>query len=83
VGATITLKAGGHTQVAQRFGGGSYQSSSDPRLHFGLGSSSQVDSLEVRWPRGHIDQFRNLAADCGYLLREGAAIVRSPPRKKM
>ena len=39
VGARVTVAAGGRRQVAQRFGGGSYQSAGDPRLHFGLGSA--------------------------------------------
>jgi hypothetical protein len=71
IGARITLQADGHRQVAQRTGGGSYLSANDPRLHFGLGESSQVDQVEVRWPSGRLDRHANLAADTGYLLREG------------
>jgi hypothetical protein len=72
VGARVVIEAGGRRQVQQRIGGGSYQSASDPRLHFGLHDSAQVDRLEVRWPSGQIDRFDGLAADHGYLLREGA-----------
>jgi enediyne biosynthesis protein E4 len=71
VGARVTLVAGGHRQVLQRQGGGSYQSASDPRLHFGLGKSDRVASIEVRWPSGRVDRFSNVAADTGYLVREG------------
>ena len=71
VGTTVTIVAAGRRQVSERVGGGSYQSASDPRLHFGLGSSRRVESVEVRWPSGRIDRFRDLAADAGYLLREG------------
>ena len=71
VGARITIVAGGHRQVAQRFGGGSYQSAGDPRLHFGLGPSDRVESVEVRWPSGRVDRFRDLDADRGYRLIEG------------
>ena len=42
VGASVTVTAGGRRQVAQRCGGGSYQSANDPRLHFGLGDSDHV-----------------------------------------
>src|SRR5439155_13969406 len=35
VGAIVSITAGGRRQIAARFGGGSYASSSDPRLHFG------------------------------------------------
>jgi enediyne biosynthesis protein E4 len=71
VGARVTLCAGGRRQVAQRVGGGSYQSASDPWLHFGLGGARRVEWLEVRWPSGRVDRHENLAADTGYLLREG------------
>ena len=72
VGARVTILSGGHRQVAHRFGGGSYQSASDPRLHFGIGGSTVVDSVEVRWPSGSTDRFTDLPAGTGYLLREGA-----------
>jgi len=71
VGTRVTVTAGGRRQVAERIGGGSYASASDPRLHFGLGSSPKVESIEVRWPSGRFDRYENLAADTGYLLREG------------
>jgi tetratricopeptide (TPR) repeat protein len=70
VGARVTLRAGGTRQVAQRVGGGSYQSAGDPRLHFGLGEHERVDSLEVVWPSGRRDVYRDLAPG-GYRLREG------------
>ncbi len=71
VGARVTVVAGGARQVAQRVGGGSYQSANDPRLHFGLGDSDRVESIEVRWPSGKVDRHKDLPAGTGYLLREG------------
>ena len=71
VGARVTIVAGGRRQVAQRLGGGSYQSACDPRIHFGLGAAPIVDSVEVRWPSGRVDRFGGLTARKGYLLREG------------
>jgi tetratricopeptide (TPR) repeat protein len=71
VGAKVALTAGGKTQVAARFGGGSYLSASDPRLHFGLGSALKADRVEVTWPSGRRDCYLGLAADTGYRLREG------------
>ena len=73
VGARVTVHAGGRRQVAWRYGGGSYQSASDPRLHFGLGEAARVESIEVKWPSGRVDRYGPLAADTGYLLREGQA----------
>jgi hypothetical protein len=71
VGARVVLEAGGLRQVSQRLGGGSYLSASDPRLHFGLGPAKRIDRLEVHWPSGHVDRFRQLEADKAYRLREG------------
>ncbi len=71
VGARVTIVAGGQRQVRERFGGGSYQSAGDPRLHFGLGSAMAIESVEVRWPSGQLDRCGGLAADRHYLLREG------------
>jgi tetratricopeptide (TPR) repeat protein len=76
VGARVIVTAGGRRQVAQRLGGGSYQSANDPRLHFGLGDSDRADRVEVRWPSGRIDRHENLAAGTGYLLQEGESKPR-------
>ncbi|MFO0890381.1 MAG: FG-GAP-like repeat-containing protein [Isosphaeraceae bacterium] len=73
VGAVVTVRAGGRSQTLQRFGGGSFESASDPRLHVGLGRASRVDEIEVRWPSGKVDRWKDLAADTGHLLREGEA----------
>ncbi len=73
VGARVIVEAGGSRQVAQRLGGGSFLSASDGRLHFGLGDAARLDRLEVRWPSGRVDSFRDLGADKGYILREGNA----------
>ena len=79
VGATVSLKCGGRMQVAPRLGGGSYQSAGDPRMHFGLGESQTVDSVDVRWPSGQVDRYSKLAADTGYRLREGDPIANPLP----
>jgi enediyne biosynthesis protein E4 len=73
IGAVVALVAGGRTRVAPRFGGGSYQSAGDPRLHLGLGPCDRVESVEVRWPSGTVDRHRDLRVDRGYRLREGDA----------
>jgi tetratricopeptide (TPR) repeat protein len=79
VGAIVSLHCDGRVRVAARLGGGSYQSAGDPRLHFGLGKSRQADRVDVRWPSGRVDRYRNLAADSGYLIREGDSSPRPLP----
>jgi tetratricopeptide (TPR) repeat protein len=71
VGARVVVTTNQGRQVAQRVGGGSYLSACDGRLHFGLGASTTIDSVEVRWPSGCVDRWKGLRADTGYLLREG------------
>ena len=71
VGARVVVTAGVRRRVALRFGGGSFQSSSDPRLHVGLGAADRAESVEVTWPSGHVDRHAGLAADTGYTLTEG------------
>jgi enediyne biosynthesis protein E4 len=64
--------------VLERYGGGSYQSASDPRLHLGLGDATTVESVEVRWPSGQVDRHSGLKADGRYRLREGDGIAHLP-----
>jgi hypothetical protein len=71
VGAVVTVEAGGTRQVSARVGGGSYLSAGDPRVHFGLGPARRVGAVEVRWPSGRVDRYRDLPADAIYHVREG------------
>jgi hypothetical protein len=52
VGAKMFLTASGVRQRGDIFSGGSYASSSDQRVHFGLGSAVKVDRVEILWPSG-------------------------------
>jgi len=52
--------------------GGGYISQSDLRLHFGLGSATQADTVEVRWPGGLKQSFRNVEANKSYVIEEGS-----------
>lgn len=56
IGATIYLTANGFRQRADVLAGGSYASSSDPRVHFGLGSATRIEALEVHWPDGVVQR---------------------------
>jgi hypothetical protein len=63
IGARIKLTSGDWNMTAQRMGGMSYQSAQDPRLHFGLGSRTRVDALEIRWPSGSVIRLTNVVAN--------------------
>jgi enediyne biosynthesis protein E4 len=79
IGARIKIVAGGVTQTDEIHSGGSYLSQHDLRVHFGLGSTSKVDSIEIRWPSGATETLKNLAADSFYAVLEGKGIV--PPEQ--
>jgi predicted nucleotidyltransferase len=74
VGARIRIEAAGRRQTAEVRSGGSYQSHSDLRAHFGLGDASRVERLEIRWPSGLVETTTGLAADRFYVAREGAGV---------
>jgi hypothetical protein len=71
MGARIRVKAGGLSQIREIAGGGSYLSQSDLRAHFGLGSAKVADTVEVSWPSGQRQLFKNVAADKFYRIEEG------------
>lgn len=75
VGARVKVTAGDLVQYDQRKGGMSYQSAQDPRLHFGLGTKTRVDSIEIRWPSGAATTLEKIAADQIITVKEGAGIV--------
>jgi enediyne biosynthesis protein E4 len=75
IGAKAWLTAGGVRQRGDVFSGGSYASSSDLRLHFGLGAASKVDRLEIQWPSGSKEEIRVPAADRIVTIVEGKGIV--------
>jgi hypothetical protein len=62
IGARVTVRANGRTQVRDlAMVGGCFAGQSDPRLHFGLGTATQVDWIEVRWPSGRLMTFSGAA----------------------
>jgi len=77
IGSRITVIANGQRQIREVMSGCSYISQSDLRQHFGLGKAAKVDSIEVRWPSGHIDRLANVGADQLIVIREGEGKTRS------
>lgn len=69
VGARVKLTSGGVTQYATVRAGESYLSSSDVRLHFGLGAATTAD-VEVQWPGGKTETFQELRGMRGHLIRQ-------------
>jgi len=75
VGATVYLMAGGMRQRGDVLSGGSYLSSNDMRVHFGLGDVATVDGVEVHWPSGAVEHLKLPAVDRIFTIEEGKGIV--------
>ncbi len=80
IGAKVKIVAGGITQSDEIRSGGSYLSQNDLRMHFGLGAASKVNSVEIRWPSGAVDNIKDLNSDQFYSILEGRAVV---PREQI
>ena len=71
MGARIRVVAGTMSQIREIAGGGSYLSQSDLRANFGLGKASRAETVEITWPSGLRQVFRNVEADKFYWIEEG------------
>lgn len=74
VGAAVFLNAGGMRQRADVLSGGSYLSSNDLRVHFGLGDALKVDDVEIHWPSGAVEKLRLPAVDRMFTVEEGKGV---------
>ena len=83
LGARVTVTAGTLVQMDEVRGGGSYLSSNDQRLHFGLGAEPVMKQVAIEWPSGLVERLANVAADKIYTVTEGEGITQavklSPP----
>lgn len=82
IGARILVKTPTRTLVDEVRSGSSYISNSDMRVHFGLGSATKIEWVEVRWPSGLNERFANLPVDRIHTLTEGSGTpVRADSKK--
>jgi hypothetical protein len=70
IGARVTVRSGGITQVNHVTTSTGYACSSELAVHFGLGQSSKADSVEIEWPSGLRQTLTNVAADSFLTVRE-------------
>jgi enediyne biosynthesis protein E4 len=75
VGATVYLTANGMRQRGDILSGGSYLSSNDMRVHFGLGNSDKVDQVEIHWPDAKVEKLGLPFVDRIYTITEGKGIT--------
>jgi hypothetical protein len=76
IGARVRVVTGKHSQIDEVSSGTSVMSQNDLRLHFGLGTASTVDLIEVRWPTTQkLEKFTQVKANQIITIREGNGIV--------
>jgi enediyne biosynthesis protein E4 len=63
IGAVVKVMTAQGAQWGTVSTAGSYLSSSDKRLHFGLGKASAIETIEIHWPSGIVQQMHNVKAD--------------------
>ena len=83
IGTRVVVTTRTMSQVDEVRGGGSYNSSNDSRLHFGLGTAEVMNKIEVLWPSGLKQEFRDLRGDTFYEIKEGEQprkIAELPPK---
>jgi hypothetical protein len=78
LGSSLRLTSGGVVHLEQAKGGTSYMSASDPRIHFGLGKRSTIESLVITWPSGQVDRLARVGIDQCIAIKEGVGIVPHP-----
>jgi hypothetical protein len=74
IGARVTARYGGRTQVQEVTAQSSFYSANDRRLHFGLGTATFAD-LTIRWPNGATEAIPKVEAGQLVVVREGAGIA--------
>ena len=80
-GAEITVRAGARSWWRLANPGFSYLCSNDPRVHFGLGSATEVDGIQVVWPDGTQENFPGGTTDRSLVLRKGSGQPTAAPQE--
>jgi hypothetical protein len=78
IGARVRLVTAAGRQVQEVRGGGSYFSQNDQRVHFGIGESTRVERLEIRWPNGLEEMWIDIGIDRIVTLKEGSGVAVQP-----
>src|SRR5262249_4390441 len=79
-GAEGTVRARARRSVRWVNPGAGYPCSNDPRAHFGLGQTAQVDAIEILWPDGRREVFSGGPADRMLTLHKGGGARQEKER---
>jgi hypothetical protein len=75
IGTKVFLTAGGKRQRGDVISGGSFASSNDFRVHFGIGDSSSINKVEIHWPSGSHETLAPKTVDRIFTVEEGKGIT--------
>jgi hypothetical protein len=80
IGAEVKITTEARSQLATVTTASSYLSSSEKRVHFGLGSETKASALEIRWPSGIVQTLRDVRAD--QILQIDEPVAQNAPSAK-
>ena len=72
IGAIVKITTSVGDQYATVTSAASYQSSSDPRVHFGIGTDAKEREIEIQWPSGVVQSLHDVSADQIVTVKEAA-----------
>jgi enediyne biosynthesis protein E4 len=75
IGAAVYLTANSIRQREDVMSGGSYLSSNDQRVHFGIGDATEVKEVEIHWPGGAVQKLKLPSVDRIFTVQEGKGIT--------
>jgi len=82
IGARVIVDTGDFQQTSEVQSGSSYLSQNDLRLHFGLGTHTNIKRVQILWPSGRKEVFSDLPADNIYSIVEGHGLQQKAPFQK-
>lgn len=77
IGSRVTLKTDKRSMIQEVQAGASYLSQNDFRLHFGLGNVEQIESVEVRWSDGKIENISGVEPNRIVTISRGKGVSKS------
>jgi hypothetical protein len=83
IGARVTLRTNKRSMIQEVQAGASYLSQNDFRLHFGLGTGENIESVAVRWADGQVEQIESVEPNLILTVAQGRGILgRTTYRRK-
>ena len=76
IGARVIARVGGRQIVRECYPQNALRSQAPLAIHLGLGESETVDELEIHWPSGQVETFRELAGDRRITVTQGQPLAQ-------